>query len=120
MTIRELAERYTEKPTEARYEALTEEIFKREATAKGIIWYSILEEVNPVFCDNYKCAECPIGHDICDKASKGQVELEKALKKALENMGFEVSAYYDLPSREEVREAIKNHKLKNEQEDKTE
>lgn len=110
MTVKELAQRYAEKPTEARYEALTEEIFRREATRKGIIWYSPLEEVNPVFCDHYSCNDCPVGHDVCDKASKGQVELEKAIKKSLEGLGFKVNAYYDLPSRKEIEEAIKAQK----------
>lgn len=110
MTVIELARRYAEKPTEARYEALTEEIFRREAAKKGIIWYNILEEVNPVFCDHYSCNDCPVGHDVCDKASKGQVELEKAIKKALEGLGFTVNAYYDLPSRDEVRDAIRANK----------
>ena len=112
MTILELAQRYAEKPTESRYEALVEEIFRQEATAKGIIWYNALEDINPVFCDNYSCSDCPVGHDVCDRAAKSQMELEKAIMRVLNDMGFNVDAYYNLPSREEVMEAIKEYKKK--------
>lgn len=115
MTIIELAKRYAEKPTEARYEALLEEIFRRECTAKGVIWYSAMEDILPVFCDHYKCAECPIGNDVCDKAIKGQIELEKALKRELSNLGFEglVVEYFGV-SKEALRDAIETRKAESE------
>lgn len=115
MKIIELAQRYAEKPTDARYEALAEEIFKQESTAKGIIWYNALEGVLPRFCDNYRCEDCPIGHDVCDRASTGQTELENALKKTLSDMGYATEGYYSYPSREETLELIKRLKSESEE-----
>lgn len=108
MTVIELADRYAKEPTDARYEALCEEIFKRECTAKGVIWYSGIEDLVPVFCDHYKCSECPIGNDVCDRASNGQIELEKALRRELTSLGFEEDnvLFFDV-AREELRDAIK-------------
>lgn len=109
MTVKELAQLYVENPTGARYEALCEEVFRQEATARGVIWYNALEEINPVFCDEYSCSYCPVGHDVCQRAADGQRDQEQALRKALEDIGFTTDSYY-FPSREEVREAIKKRK----------
>ena len=118
MTVKELAERYAEKPTEARYEALIEKIFHRECTTKGVIWYSALEDIVPVFCDHYKCSECPIGYDVCDRANKGQIELERALRRELNNLGFEGDdVQYFSVTREELRDAIKAKQAESEVED---